>query len=83
MKLADILIAEDIMTIIAEEITLIKKNPQREAGDLIKLEKLTKSFSVITATVREMVKSGVLGQLTSDELDKKLDDGADEEDDSE
>lgn len=78
MKLRDVQIAEDIMSIIEEEVTRIKQNPDRETGDVILLERLSKTYSVIMASNRELVKSGMLGNLKLDQSD----DGSDTEDDA-
>ena len=44
MKFRDVQIAEDIMSIIEEEVTRIKHNPDRETGDVILLERLSKTY---------------------------------------
>lgn len=79
MKLRDVQIAEDIMSIIEEEVTRIKQNPDRETGDVILLERLSKTYSTIMASNRELVKSGMLGNLKLGQSD----DGSDTEDDAE
>jgi hypothetical protein len=82
MKLRDVEIAENIMDIIEEEVDRIKQNPNREVGDVVLLERLSKTYSVIMASNRELLKSGALGKLSSQELDKKLDDGGDDDEDT-
>jgi hypothetical protein len=79
MKLRDVQIAEDIMSVIEQEVTRIKENPSRETGDIILLERLSKTYSTIMASNRELVKSGMLGSLKLDESD----DTGDSEDDTE
>ena len=79
MKIKDVLIAEDILEIVAHEVSVIKNTPNREIGDVVKLERLSKVFSVISAATRELVKSGMLGNLKLDESD----DTSDSEDDTE
>lgn len=79
MKLRDVQIAEDIMAVIEEEVNRIKENPSRETGDIILLERLSKTYSVIMASNRELVKSGMLGNLKLGQSD----DGSDTEDDAE
>jgi hypothetical protein len=79
MKLRDVQIAEDIMSVIEQEVTRIKENPSRETGDIILLERLSKTYSTIMASNRELVKSGMLGNLKLDESD----DAGDSEDDTE
>jgi hypothetical protein len=83
MKLRDVEIAESIMDIVEEEVNKIKENPDRETGDMIILEKVSKIYSVIMASNRELLKSGALGKLSSQELDKNLNDSGDDEDDAE
>ena len=79
MKFRDVQIAEDIMSVIEQEVTRIKENPSRETGDIILLERLSKTYSVIMASNRELVKSGMLGNLKLDESD----DAGDSENDTE
>jgi hypothetical protein len=81
MKLRDVQIAEDIMSVIEQEVTRIKENPSRETGDIILLERLSKTYSVIMASNRELVKSGMLGNLKLDESDDTSDSENDAEDD--
>ena len=81
MKLRDVQIAEDIMSVIEQEVTRIKENPSRETGDIILLERLSKTYSVIMASNRELVKSGMLGNLKLDESDDASDSENDSEDD--
>jgi len=83
MQFRDVQIAEDIMQIIAEEVALIKKSHNREVGDIVKIERLSKTYSVIMASNRELFKSGMLGNMDLSELDEKLDNAADEEDEAE
>ena len=82
MKLRDVEIAENIMDVIEEEVDRIKQNPNREVGDIVLLERLSKTYSVIMASNRELLKSGALGKLSSQELDKDLNDSSDDEDDT-
>ena len=82
MKLRDVQIAEDIMSIIEEEVTRIKQNPDRETGDVILLERLSKTYSTIMASNRELVKSGMLGNLKLEERDNSSDAEDDAEDDT-
>lgn len=83
MKLRDVEIAENIMDIIEEEVDRIKQNPHREVGDVVLLERLSKTYSVIMASNRELLKSGALGKLSSQDLDKDLDDRGDDDDHAE
>ena len=79
MKLRDIQIAEDIMSIIEEEVMRIKQNPDRETGDVILLERLSKTYSTIMASNRELIKSGALGTLKLEEkLEVDLEDTTDD-----
>lgn len=78
----DIQIAEDIMQIIEEEILRIKQNPNREAGDIVLMEKLSKTYSVIMASNREVFKSGMLGGLELDDLGDGGDETGDEAEDA-
>lgn len=82
MKLRDVQIAEDIMSIIEEEVTRIKQNPDRETGDVILLERLSKTYSTIMASNRELVKSGMLGNLKLSQSDDSSDTEDDAEDDA-
>lgn len=82
MKLRDVEIAENIMDIIEEEVDRIKQNPNREVGDVVLLERLSKTYSVIMASNRELLKSGALGKLSSQELDKDFDNSGDDDDDT-
>ena len=69
MKLSDLLITDEILAIIAEEVTIIKNSTDRDASAIIKLEKLARTYSVIMANSREVVKSGILGKLSDAELE--------------
>jgi len=68
MKLREILIAEQILEVIGEEIQKIKDLPDRDIGAIGRLEKLTKSYSVMMANAREMQKSGIYGSLSNEEI---------------
>lgn len=82
-KLTDFLIADDILEIIHQEVQTIKQNPDRSPADIVKLEKLSKSYQIIMASNREAFKSGILGSLSPEELDETPDDTYDEGDDAE
>jgi len=82
MKLRDVQIAEDIMSVIEQEVIRIKQNPNRETGDIILLERLSKTYSTIMASNRELVKSGMLGKLSLDEGDDSGDTEDETEDDA-
>lgn len=83
MKMKDIEVAETILNIVHEEVEAIKNSTDRDASAIIKLEKLSKVYATIMASNRELMKSGVLGSISSDELGVGLDDTSDEGEDSE
>ena len=83
MKMKDIEVAETILNIVFEEVEAIKNSTDRDASAIIKLEKLSKVYSTIMASNRELMKSGLLGQIASEELGVGLDDSGDEDEDAE
>ena len=82
MKLRDLEIADDILKIVDDEITAIKNTSNREASDIIKLEKITKVYVALMANSREVLRSGVLGKIDLKELDNDLDDSSNDEDEA-
>jgi hypothetical protein len=79
MKLNDLLIADEILEIVSEEVNAIKNAAPREAADIIKLEKISKVYSTIMAHQREVLRSGVLGQIN---LGKDIDVDEEQDDDT-
>lgn len=82
-KLKDFQIADNILDIIYDEIQMIKRNPDRSPADIVKLEKLSKAYQIIMASNREALKSGMLGGLTPEELDRATDNADDEGEETE
>jgi hypothetical protein len=68
MKLRDLELANDILKIVDEEVTAIMNSTAREPSDIVKLEKLSKVYVTIMANQRELLKQGVLGKLSEEEL---------------
>ena len=77
----DLLIADEIISIVSEEVEKIKQSP-RDVQDLLKLEKLSKIYTAVMACNRENIKSGLLGQLRSEDLESEepFDRGGDADD---
>ncbi len=65
----ELTIAEDIKTIIRNEITGIRAKTQLDPADILKLEKLAKTYATMMADLRENLKSGLYGKLTGESLD--------------
>lgn len=61
--LVELNIAEDIKMIIMREISLIKDKVKLDPPDIIKLEKLAKTYSTMMGDLRENLKSGLYGKL--------------------
>lgn len=80
MLLKDLEIADIILEIVSDEVAAIKNTQPREPSDIVKLEKIAKIYATLMANQREVLKSGILGKLSSKELDKDLDNGGDDED---
>lgn len=80
MKMKDIEVAETILNIVFEEVEAIKNSTDRDASAIIKLEKLSKVYSTIMASNRELMKSGLLGQIASEELGVDIDGDEDSDD---
>lgn len=71
IKVKDLEVADDILAIVAEEVTRIRlKGDERDAGDVMKLEKLSRVYSILMASARENLKGGVYGKLSLEELEK-------------
>ena len=56
-------IAEDIKKIIMKEISLIRAKEKLDPPDIIKLEKLAKTYATMMGDLRENIKSGLYGKL--------------------
>ncbi len=67
MKLKEIMIADDIMEIVADLVAEIKAG-SRDVAELMKLEKCAKVYATIMASNRENLKAGLLGNLSDEEL---------------
>lgn len=71
IKVKDLLVSDDILAIVAEEVKGIKSmGDGREIGEIIKLERLAKIYSVLMSSARENTKSGIYGKLTTEELEQ-------------
>ncbi len=67
--IVELRIAEDIKEIVAKEIDIIKSKDKRDASDIMKLEKLSKTYANMMADLRENIKSGLYGKLSKESLD--------------
>lgn len=69
MKLLDIQISEDMLTIVNEEVTrILRAGAERNAQDMLMLEKAAKIYSLLQANSREMIKAGSFGNMTDEDL---------------
>lgn len=70
---SELQIAEDLKDILAREtkaLALAAKAGGLVKEDFMKLEKVTKSYTMLMADLRETVKSGILAHLEATELEK-------------
>lgn len=86
IKVKDIVISDDILTIVSEEVDRIKMLGMagREAADLVRLEKVAKVYALMMSSTRENTKAGIYGKMSTEDLEK-LDaqlGGAEEADDA-
>lgn len=75
--LIELSIAENIKTIIRDEISKLRSKAQLEEKDFVKLEKLAKTYSTMMEDLRENLKTGLYGKLgmkslmRAEEVDKQ------------
>ena len=70
MKFIEQEIADDLKLLLQRGIAELKATQKFDASDVIKLEKFTRTYSILMADVRETVKHGLLSGLDDAELDE-------------
>lgn len=69
MKLIDVQISEDMLTIVNEEVTrILRAGAERNERDMLMLEKAAKIYSLLQANTREAVKAGSFGNMSDADL---------------
>lgn len=74
VKLKDLEVADMILDIIFEEVAALKVSKDRSPAEIIKLEKIAKTYQIIMASTRENIRSGLFGNLTNEDLVNTTDD---------
>lgn len=70
MKFIEQEIADDLKLLLQRGIAELKATKKFDASDVLKLEKFTRTYSILMADVRETVKHGLLSGLDDSELDE-------------
>lgn len=64
------MIAEDLKALVKRETEKLKRKSELEDSDFSRIEKLTRSYTLLMADLRETVKSKVFADLDEKELEK-------------
>jgi hypothetical protein len=78
VQIRDLQVGEDIMDIVEAEVRGLKGRPL-ELPEVVKLEKLSKVYSLLMSSLRENVKHNVFGKLDFTEELKDADDDTDQD----
>ncbi len=82
-KVIEIQVGEDLTSIVAREVLALKKiNGPLEYPEILRLEKLAKIYSILSANGRENTKANIYGTMSTEQLEKLLDSGDDADDGS-
>lgn len=77
-KVKEALIGEDLFDIVGREVEALKRVAGvLEYPDVLRLEKIAKIYSILSANGRENAKANSLSNLTDDELKQLLDSDGD------